>query len=192
VDLTGSLAPDDLARATVLYPHGARKTVGSFWSSQACLLLFLRHAACPSCGAQVDELAPHLPVLKQKGVRVVLVGLADPSRLLSFRERIRLEDAEVDLVTDPSLACHRAAGLVSGAWATIRPASIGAALSLYRTGEIYKREAGDGDVQQQGGAMLLEKDGRVLVHHVARHLGDRVDMPRVVSLCALRDPVARF
>jgi hypothetical protein len=155
-------------------------------------MIFLRHAACPSCGAQVEELAPHLPTLKKKGARVVLVGLSDPQRLFTFRERLRLEDAEVDLVTDPSLACHRAAGFITGPWATLRPASIAASIALYRRGDFYRREPGDGDVQQQGGALLFDKGGQVLLHHVARHLGDRVDMERVVGACTRNDPVARF
>lgn len=191
-DLTGSQAPDELGRATVVFAHGARKTVGTYYAAQPTLLLFLRHAACPSCGAQVEALGPRLPALKRAGVRVVLVGLTDPSRLLSFRERIRLEDAEVDLVTDPTLACHQAAGLVRSVWSAIRPASIGAALRLYAGSSIYRRQDGDGDVLQQGGALLVDRGGTVLVHHVADQMGDLVDMDRVVGACPTRTDVVRF
>lgn len=182
MDLIGQNAPEELARATVLYEHGARKTVGTFFASQPCLMVFLRHAACPSCFAQVHEIDPHLAALKKARVRVVLVGIVEPSRMLSFRERLRLEDAEIDLVTDPSLACHRAAGLSSSIWGTLRPASIVSALKLYRQSEIFKRQEGDGDINQQGGALLVDAGGKVLVHHVAKHLGDRVDMDGVVQV----------
>src|SRR5690349_9048890 len=111
VDLTGHPAPEALTNAVVVYDHGARKRVGSFWTDQACLLVLLRHFACPGCWRQVEELQPHLPRLKRSGVRVVLVGLAAPSRIVPFRERLRLEDANVDLVTDPSASCYRAVGL---------------------------------------------------------------------------------
>ncbi len=184
VDLTGQLAPDALSKATVLYAHGARKTVGSFYATQPCLMVFLRHAACPSCAAQVAELAPHLATLRRARVRVVLVGILEPSRLLTFGERLRLEDAQVDLVTDASLACHRAAGLVSTIWGTLRPASIVAALRLYRHNGIQLRQEGDGDINQQGGALLLDSGGQVVLHHVSKHLGDRVDMQRLAEATA--------
>lgn len=192
MDLTGRQAPEELSRATVTFTHGARKNVGSFYSTQPCLLLFLRHAACPSCGEQVEELLPSLPNLKKSGVRVVLVGLADPSLLLPFRERIRLEDEEVDLVTDPSMACHQAAGLIRSAWSTFRPASVSAALGLYARGKLYRGQEGDGDVLQQGGALFIDQGGTVLLHHVSQHLGDRVDMQKVVDCCPVRSAVVRF
>lgn len=181
VDLVGQKAPEELARATVIYEHGARKTVGTFFTSQPCLMVFLRHAACPSCWAQVHEIDPHLAALRRARVRVVLVGILEPSRMLSFRERLRLEDAEVDLVTDPSLACHRAAGMVSTIWGTLRPASIVSALKLYRQTEIVRRREGDGDLNQQGGALLVDAGGKVLLHHVSKHLGDRVDMEKAAA-----------
>ncbi|HTJ85002.1 MAG TPA: peroxiredoxin-like family protein [Polyangiaceae bacterium] len=181
MDLTDQNAPDALADAIVVYAHGARKRLGTFWATQPALLIFLRHFACPGCWEQAAELTPHLSALKAAGIRVVLVGLAEPSRILPFRDRARLEDADVDIVVDASLATHRAAGLLRSAWATYGPRSVASALKLYASGYYIPRDEDDGDLLQQGGALLIDRSGRIVLHHVAKHPTDHVDLRAVVK-----------
>jgi peroxiredoxin len=101
--LTGRAVPEPLASSVVVYEHGARKRFDSFWSTQPTFFLFLRHNACPGCAAQVRALTPHLPELRRLGVRVVLVGLCEPARLLPFRERMQLEDGGSSSSPTPAL-----------------------------------------------------------------------------------------
>jgi peroxiredoxin len=180
LDLTNQTAPDALADAVVTFAHGARKRLGTFWTDQPCLLLFLRHFACPGCWEQATLLAKHLGELRRAGVRVVLVGLAEPSRILPFRDRVKLEDEHVEVVVDASLSCHRAAGLLRSRWSTLGPRAVAEGLRLYATGFYVPREPEDGDFLQQGGAVLVDPTGRVVLHHVAHHLADHVDLPEVI------------
>jgi len=180
LDLTDQNAPDDLANAIVCYEHGARKRLATFWAEQPALLVFLRHFACPGCWEQVSLLAPRLGKLRASGVRVVLVGVAEPSRILPFRDRVQLEDAHVDLVVDPSLASHRAAGLARSAWATYGPRGSIGSVMLYARGRYIPRHDDDGDVTQQGGALLVDRASRVVLHHRAAHPTDYLDLGDVL------------
>jgi peroxiredoxin len=182
LDLVGRSAPDPLASTVVAYAHGGAKKLGAFWADRPCLVVFLRHLACPGCWSQVDQLLAHLPALQAAGARVVLVGLADPARLLPFRERARLEDAAVELVTDPTLACHREAGMLRSRWSVVRPAAVAEAVRLYFSGYFVRHEEGDGVLDQQGGAILVDRGGEVLFHHVARDLSDYVDLEAVLAV----------
>ncbi len=184
MDLTNQTAPDALAEAVVTFAHGARKRLGTFWAERPCLLLFLRHFACPGCWEEASMLAQHLGGLRRAGVRVVLVGLAAPSRILPFRDRVKLEDEDIDIVVDATLRCHRAAGLLRSRWSTLGPRAVAEGLRLYATGYYVQREPEDGDFLQQGGALLVDRAGRVVLHHVAHHLADHVDLREVVRRAA--------
>jgi hypothetical protein len=190
--LTGHAVPEPLASSVVVYEHGARKRFDSFWAAQPTFFLFLRHNACPGCAAQIRALLPLIPELRRCGTRIVFVGLCEPSRLLPFRERMQLEDAGVELVTDPSSSCHREAGLVRSARSTFGPVAVFEALRVYalaagpgtRPGAWVRREEGDGELLQQGGALLVDRAGVVHLYHAATNLADHVALGDVRRLAA--------
>lgn len=156
--------------------------LGALFEGAPTLLVFLRHLACPGCSEELAELAPRVSELADLGVRVVLVTPAAPSRLPSFAKRMHLASSHAVLCSDPSLATYRAAGLRRSAWSTYKPTSIGASLWLYALGHYTTRSPDDGDVLQQGGCLLLDGAGRVLLHHRADDLSDHVPMTKVVDL----------
>ena len=162
-----------LADAVVLDRAGQGRPLGSLWEKQPCVVVMLRHFGCIGCDVTVTELAPRLAELRAAGARTVLVGNGSPGAIDGFVERHGLADKAVDVFTDPTLAAFRAAGLVRSAWATF---GVRAAIDYVRAiaaGFVPRKT--EGDVLQQGGALVVDAGGRVVFHHVATHLGDHAD-----------------
>jgi peroxiredoxin len=178
----GQIVPLDLAESVVLYPHGARKRVRDFWTDKRCLFVFLRHLSCPGCSEQIALLSPHLPELREANVRVVLVATSTPERIPTFAKRMHLENAQIDVVTDPSLQTHKSAALIRSLWSTYGPQSVRSAIRLYREGHFSDRHSEDGDVIQQGGALLVDTQGNVLFHHANAHMTDHMPMNTVCEV----------
>ena len=182
----GDVVPQTLAEAVVLYPHGARKRMRDFWSERRCLFVFLRHVSCPGCSEQISLLSPHLPELRDARVRIVLVATSTPARIPEFAKRMHLENSGIDVVTDPTLVVHKSAGLVRGVWSTFGPQSLRSTIRLYREGgHSVPRDPEDGDVLQQGGALLVDTNAEVLFHHANAHMTDHMPM-NVVCEVAFR------
>lgn len=181
-----STVPEALARAIVQYEHGARKRVGEFWSDRGSFLVFLRHFACPGCSEQLAIVSPYLSELRREGTRVVLVATSAPNRIPSFAKRMHLDSGLVEVVTDPSLETHKAANLVRSVASLINVRTVAEAVRLYAQGHFVSREEGDGDVYQQGGALLVDRDGNVLFQHSNRDMTDHFSMDDVCDALGRR------
>jgi hypothetical protein len=144
--------------------------VSAFWENEPALLLFLRHFGCVGCAQQVTELSPRLGELREAGLRTVLVGNGTPPMIDAFVARHALDDKACEIVTDPSLGVFRAADLIRSAWATI---GFRALVDMARAlSEGHRHPAVQGDRWQQGGALLVDGGGRVVLYHRNVSLGD--------------------
>jgi peroxiredoxin len=179
----GSDVPPELGSAAVVSRDGQSRELGSFWAEGPCLVLFLRHFGCPTCAAQVAEISPRLAELSRMGLCVVLVGNGSPDQLAAFAERSRVAQRKVELVTDPSLRAYRAAGLVRSRWGTIGPRALAGAARAMIAG--YPHAAPLGDALQQGGALLVDRSGKVAFHHRNLNVGDHATANDMVG-AALR------
>jgi hypothetical protein len=125
----------------------------------------------------VDGLLARLPELESLGVSVVLVGNGPPTMLAAFVRDMSLERRRVTVVTDPSLASFRAAGLrrprVHGLRAVIE--------TLRALGAGYSQRRRAGDAMQLGGALLVDEAGHVLYRHAGRSPGDLADPSDIVQ-----------
>jgi AhpC/TSA antioxidant enzyme len=118
-----------------------------------------------------------LPELETLGVDVVLVGNGPPAAREAFARALRLDGRRVTVVTDPSLATYRAAGLRRPRLHGIR-----AAIQLLRAlGQGYRHRARAGDARQLGGAFLVDAAGRVVYRHVSDSPGDLADPNDIVQ-----------
>jgi peroxiredoxin len=175
----GEPVPKPLADADVIDSTGARVRLESLWRGRACVVLFLRHFGCIGCAGFVAELGPRLDELVRVGVHVVLVGNGTREQMAAFRERNALLDARVDLVTDPTLTVHRAAGLQRSIWSTFGPRSMIEHARLWAAG--LGNRSVEGDATQQGGAMLVDARGIVRLARRDRSIGDHVSASQLVD-----------
>jgi peroxiredoxin len=160
---------------------GSTLRAGSLWQDRSCLLVFLRHFACPSCSVRLERTLPRAAELDRLGVRVVLVGCGSPAALARFEARLHIEATRVTLVVSPDAALYRAFGMVRSGMGTFGPrAALGAAW-LYATGHYAARRDDDGDVLQQGGAVLVAPDGSVVHRRVEQSLVDAYDPSEAVG-----------
>ncbi|HZS40287.1 MAG TPA: peroxiredoxin-like family protein [Polyangia bacterium] len=176
----GAPVPAALADAVVLDERGGERRLGDFWADRPALVVFLRHFGCIGCSAQVTELEPRLAQLDELGMRTVLVGNGAPNFIAGFVERHALADKRAVLVTDPSLAAFRAAGLARSWWATAGPralADIARALAAGHSG--HQQE---GDATQQGGALVVAPSGEVAFYYRNRSLGDHAAAADLVDV----------
>jgi peroxiredoxin len=158
---------------------GARRTLGSFWADRPCVLVLLRHYGCIGCAVAVADLAPRLAEIDAAGARTVLVGSGAAASIDAFAERHALDDKPVTLLSDPSLAAYRAAGLVRSAWATFGPRAVVDYARALTSG--FASRATDGDLLQQGGALVVDVGGAVVLRRAYESLGEHVDASDLVE-----------
>lgn len=181
-DLHERLAPLLAQRA-----DGSTVALGELWREGPAALIFLRHFGCVGCAVQVDALRVRLGELVRLGVRVGLIGHGTPAGLRGLAGRERL-DPGVELLTDPTGASHREAGLRrswAGSWGP--GALVGFALAV---GRGYRQPGGlllghpdEGEREQQGGALVVARGGPVLYAYASERLGDLPDLSDVVEVC---------
>jgi hypothetical protein len=177
--LAGRPVPAALADARVLDRAARERRLGSSWADGPCVVAFLRQFGCIGCDALVTELVPRLAEIHEAGASTVLVGNGRPEHVAAFAERHVLGDKAVDLVTDPSLGAFRAAGLLRSAWATYGPRAMIDYVRAMGAGLVPRGL--DGDRLQQGGAIVVARDGTVVLHHVAASLGDHASASDLVD-----------
>ena len=118
-----------------------------------------------------------LPEIESLGVNVVLVSNGPLAALAAFVRTMNLERRRVTMVTDPSLASYRAAGLR-------RPRRHGLRApieTLRALGEGYRLRRRAGDAMQLGGAFLVDDAGYLVYHHRSESPGDLADPNDIVQ-----------
>ena len=166
----GETVPKALALCSVLDREGREIELASFWAKGPTLLVFLRHFGCLCLSAQMTELVPRLIDLDRLGLRTVFIGNGAPHQIKAFTEHFLLLNKPVQIVTDPSLASFRAAGLVRSRWATFGPKAVWDAIRALGRGHINRW--GEGDNLQQGGIVLIDGEGRVAWYYRNLSIGD--------------------
>lgn len=175
----GDPVPRELADAPVLDAGGGVSRLCEHWAGGPAALVFLRHFACIACTEHVTVLAPRLHELTRLGLRVVYVGNGEPRYIEAFVERNGIDPEVVEVITDPTLAAHRALELRRSLGSTLGPRAlwnVGRALmSGFRPSTI------EGDAQQQGGVLVIDRDGRVAFVHRDRATGDHANTTEVIA-----------
>lgn len=175
----GDRVPRELADAPVLDAGGEASRLGDRWADGPAALVFLRHFACIACTEHVAVLAPRLHELTRLGLRVAYVGNGEPRYIEAFVERNAIDPEVVEVITDPTLAAHRALELRRSLHAALGPRAlwnVGRALvSGFRASTV------EGDAQQQGGVLVVDGEGRVAYLHRDRATGDHANTTDVIA-----------
>jgi len=93
---------------------------------------------------------PVLPAVEKRGARVVVIGNGATDAIASFRTTTGFTGA---LLTDPSLAVYRAAGLASGVGTVLHPRAVVNTVGALARGT--RPGMPSGSSLQQGGTFVL-------------------------------------
>ena len=143
------------------------------------LCIFLRHWGCAECSFLLHRLGPRLQELINLEVRIILIGLGSVEGIATFRDKHHLHRDDVLIVTDPTLSIHTQAGLERGNSAVKRPGAIINRVKLSLQG--YTNQIGDGDLLQQGGAILLDQKQSEIWSHRNPYFGDVLDPNQLIN-----------
>ena len=114
-----------------------------------------------------------------KGAELFVIGNGTPNFIDGFRETTGFSGA---VYTDPTLAVFRAAQLKRGLRNMLNLGAAASTLGALRRG--FRQGRTQGDNLQQGGVLVVAKDGRVLWQHVSDHPGDNASPDDIVRALA--------
>jgi peroxiredoxin len=176
------LLPKELVEAQLLAADGGSRSLGELIAERPTLVVFLRHFGCIGCAEQVHDILPRLGELEALGVDVLLIGSGPAEHIDAWIERNDLRDKHARVVTDPSLAAYRAAGLARSFFATYGPRAVADFVRALARG--HRPRPTDGDLFQQGGAFLVA-NGLIVWAQTNRSLGDHADPSDAVEAALL-------
>lgn len=114
--------------------------------------------------------------LQATGAAVIVIGNGGPSFIEDFRATTAFDGA---IYTDPSLAAYEAAQLERGIGTFLKVGAVTSTLGALRRGARQGRTRGDN--LQQGGVVAVDRDGRVIYHHVSKFPGDNASPSRIAA-----------
>jgi hypothetical protein len=162
---------------TVLDERGSSVALGGLWREQPAVLAFIRHFGCLHCREHVVALGRAHAAIRGAGAELHVIGNGAPTFIAGFRELTGFAGA---IYTDPSLAAYRAAQLEHGlrTFVSLGAAArtVGAFARGFRPGRLQ------GDNLQQGGVLVIERDGRVVWQHVSKSPGDNAAPDEIVRV----------
>jgi hypothetical protein len=114
--------------------------------------------------------------LRAAGVELHVIGNGAPMFIAGFRETTGYDGL---LYTDPSLAVYRAAELRSGLRTVLTVGALTRTIGAFRRG--FRQGRTRGSALQQGGVLVISRDGQVLWQHVSSGPGDNATAAEIIS-----------
>ena len=123
------------------------------------------------------QLHEHEADIRAAGAELYVIGNGAPNFIAGFRDTTGFTGT---MLTDPSLAVYRAAELRRGLRTFV---SLGAAArTVGALSRGFRQGRTQGDNLQQGGVLVVARDGRVLWQHVSESPGDNADPDQIVRV----------
>ncbi|MFN3939218.1 MAG: SelL-related redox protein [Chitinophagales bacterium] len=142
------------------------------------LLVFLRHFGCPFCQESLQQLSEKRAEIESKGIRILLVYMADQEIAQQFLQTYNLED--IDQLSDPESIAYKRFKLHRGSFNQLLGIKV-----LYRwtwlaiKKKIYYKGV-VGDIYQMPGIFLLHQ-GQIVKQFVHRSSADIPDYREFIS-----------
>ena len=105
--------------------------------------------------------------IRKKGGELIAVGNGNAKQARRFHEE---QEMTFPLLTDPSLKTYRAAGFRSGVRTVATAGSAKNAVTALLQGFVQGRT--QGTAMQQGGALVIARDGTEIYRFVSKEAGD--------------------
>jgi hypothetical protein len=127
----------------------------------------------------VVQLQPHIKAFTEKGATLSVIGSGLPQYIEGFRETTGYSGT---VLTDPSLKVFAKAQLVRSVRSTFGLQSVRNGIGSLKRG--MRQGKTQGDALQQGGALVISRDGSVLYHHQSQAGGDNISPQVLLSALA--------
>ena len=131
------------------------------------------------CREHVVQLHHRVEDFRAAGAGLIVIGNGSPSFIAGFRDETGWRGP---LYVDPSLALYAAAGMKRGVMSTFNLRSAARSVGTLRRG--FRQGKMQGDPWQQGGVLVVARDGRVIWSHASGGPGDNAQADAI--LAALR------
>ena len=122
------------------------------------------------------QLHRKIDLIRGAGAELIVIGNGSPSFIAGFRDETSWDGP---LYTDPSLEVYKAAELKRGVLRTFSARALGKTIKAFSGGR--RQGKTQGDPWQQGGTLVIAKDGTVLWHHVSENSGDQSHAEDIVT-----------
>ncbi len=114
--------------------------------------------------------------LRAAGLDLHVIGNGAPMFIAGFRETTGYTGS---IYTDPSLAVYRAASLRSGLRTVLNLAAVTRTVGSLRRG--FRQGRTRGSALQQGGVLVVGRDGGLLWRHVSDGPGDNATAAQIIA-----------
>jgi peroxiredoxin len=171
----------DLSYIELLDPRGQPVFFGELWRDQVAVVAFVRHFGCLFCFEQVADLLEKAEPIRATGARLYVVGNGTPLHARVFMEEAGLSEG---VYSDPARLLYDRLGMKHGFFTTVNPTSARHARRAEARG--FRQRGRRGDPWQQGGALVIDRDGTVAFLQRFSMAGERADLGdllRAVERC---------
>lgn len=177
-------APDMTLRTT----DGAPIRMSEIWREGTTAFTFIRYLSCIFCKEQVRSYKNAAAAIDRAGLRVVIVAPASVEDTAFFAASL---DLPFPVYADPEQAAFRAYGLERGTIGQmINPRIVVRGVQATMRGNFLAPPKG-GDPRQLPGTVIIDREGRLLRHHIARDASDHLSLDELLGIAGqLRVPAA--
>lgn len=117
-----------------------------------------------------------IEAIRGAGAELHVIGNGAPMFMAGFRETTGFAGP---LYTDPSLEIYRAAELRRGLASVFTLGTLSRSIGSLRRG--FRQGRIQGDALQQGGALVVDRDGSVRWHHISKGPGDNASVAQILA-----------
>ena len=165
----------DLATATILDTAGQAVPFSHLYAERPTLVVFVRHFGCIFCRERFADLAAAMPMMDDRGIGAVAIGNGTPLMAEAFAQTLKVD---IPIYTDPSREIFTKADMKRNfglGFATIKQG-----LRSWKAG--HRQGAVAGDPWQQGGCLLIDREGQILAAERDQRAGDLIDFQATIRL----------
>jgi peroxiredoxin len=156
---------------------GREIRLGSLWTGQAAVLVFLRHYGCIFCREHVAQLREHEQSFRDKGAALAAIGLGDRNFARMFREET---DITFPLLIDETLQAYRVAELKSANLLHLLRSDNAAARKRARSGGHRQHKLGQNPFQL-GGSFVIGPGNVDRFAHLSQTFGDNATVSALLE-----------
>ena len=169
----------ELGAATALDLEGKRVELHTLWQERPAVIVWLRHYGCLFCKEQAADMWNRRADFDEAGVTLAFIGNGEARYAQNFSEEF-VPGATV--LSDPELHTYSVIGAKRGWLRTFGPQVLAGFFRASAHGYMVGRIRGH--ATQQGGALVINRNGTVAWRYVSKQAGDHPPIDDVLAAAA--------